>query len=137
MGLIEFARGPAGGVEAGEMAVRKLNQVRVWVPGIAAVLALAATPATGPVGLAQAATPVTFSRETVVDPYRLSFEPSLSYSPDGTIYESPIFGFRTTQSFIQRSDDGGQTFNVLGLPGVGKIAGSNPPAVCTGGFHPP
>ena len=104
------------------------------MPCLAAGLAMMAIPATSPGGgLAQAATPITFGRETVVDPYRLSFEPSLSYSPDGTIYESPIFGFRTTQSFIQRSDDGGQTFNVLGLPGVGKITGSNPPAFCTGG----
>ncbi|MHB8509173.1 MAG: hypothetical protein ACYDGR_11085, partial [Candidatus Dormibacteria bacterium] len=63
---------------------------------------------------------ITASRETVVDPIRQGFEPDLYPSPDGTIYESPIYGFVTTQSFIQRSDDGGQTFNILGVPGMGK-----------------
>ena len=86
-------------------------------------LALGAAPAAA----GNAATPITFGRETVADPFRLSFEPSVAVSPDGTIYESPIFGFKTTMSYIQRSDDGGQTFNVLGIPGIGKISH------CTGG----
>jgi hypothetical protein len=70
---------------------------------------------------------LTFSRETVADPFRLGTEPNVAVSADGTVYESPIFGFSTTQSFIQRSLDGGQTFNTLGIPGVGK------PTACTGG----
>lgn len=71
---------------------------------------------------------VTFSRETVADPFRLGTEPNLAVEPDGkTVYESPIFGFSTTQSFLQRSTDGGQTFKTLGLPGVGKLD------QCTGG----
>ena len=60
------------------------------------------------------------SRETVADPYRLGTEPTAAVSPDGTVYEGPIFGFSTTQSFVQRSDNSGQTFNTLGIPGVGK-----------------
>lgn len=71
--------------------------------------------------------PVSWARETATDPFRLGTEPSNVIGPKGTIYESPIFGFSTTQSFIQRSDDGGRTFNTVGIPGVGK------PTVCTGG----
>ena len=72
---------------------------------------------------------VTFSRETVADPFRLGTEPNIAVEPDGkTVYESPIFGFSTTQSFLQRSQDGGQTFKTLSLlPGVGKLD------QCTGG----
>lgn len=72
---------------------------------------------------------VRFSRETVADPFRLGTEPNIAVEPDGkTVYESPIFGFSTTQSFLQRSLDGGQTFKTLSLlPGVGKLD------QCTGG----
>src|SRR5581483_11072523 len=55
-------------------------------------------------------------------------EPSIGVAPDNqTIYETPIFGFSTTQSFLSRSTDGGKTFNILGTPGVGKLDN------CTGG----
>lgn len=72
---------------------------------------------------------LSFSRETVADPFRLGTEPNIAIGPDGkTTYESPIFGFSTTQSFLQRSLDGGRTFNTLSLvPGVGKLD------QCTGG----
>ncbi|HEV3231335.1 MAG TPA: hypothetical protein VG245_03675, partial [Candidatus Dormibacteraeota bacterium] len=70
---------------------------------------------------------ISFGRETLADPFRLGFEPGLQVSQDGTVYETPIFGFVTTQAFIERSDDGGQTFNTLGLPGVGKTT------PCSGG----
>ena len=63
---------------------------------------------------------ITGSRETVADPFRLGTEPTIAVSPDGTVYTGPIFGFSTTQSFVERSDDGGQTFNTLGVPGAGK-----------------
>ncbi|MGI8610551.1 MAG: hypothetical protein ACR2MY_15225 [Candidatus Dormibacteria bacterium] len=76
-------------------------------------------------------------RETVADPFRLGTEPNLAIGPDGKVYESPIFGFSTTQSFLQRSDDGGQTFHILGAPGTGKLVArptaGNPTFVCTGG----
>ncbi|MEA2646629.1 MAG: hypothetical protein QOE92_1712 [Chloroflexota bacterium] len=71
---------------------------------------------------------VTFGRETIADPLRLGSEPNLVMSPDGTIYESGILGFRSTLSNINRSDDNGLTFNTLGFYGkVGEVAG------CTGG----
>lgn len=63
---------------------------------------------------------ITGSRETVADPFRLGTEPTTAVSADGTIYSGPIFGFSTTQSFVERSDDGGRTFNTLGVPGAGK-----------------
>ena len=75
---------------------------------------------------------ITASRETVADPFRLGTEPNLAIAPNGKIYESPIFGFSTTQSFLQRSDDGGQTFHILGAPGTGKLV-ATPTPVCTGG----
>jgi len=75
---------------------------------------------------------ITASREAVADPFRLGTEPSLALGPDGKIYESPIFGFSTTQSFLERSDDGGQTFHILGAPGTGKLV-ATPTPVCTGG----
>jgi hypothetical protein len=65
---------------------------------------------------------LTFARQTLTDPFRVGTEPNIAVAPDGkTVYESPIFGFSTTQSFLSRSLDGGRTFNVLGLPGAGKI----------------
>jgi hypothetical protein len=100
---------------------------RKWTLALLAIAVALVAPAAALPATAATSTPVTFGRETVADPVRLSFEPSVAASPDGTVYESPIFGFRTTQSFIQRSDDGGQTFNVVGAPGVGKVSH------CTGG----
>ena len=71
---------------------------------------------------------ISFATTTLTDPFRLGTEPNIAVAPDSkTIYESPIFGFSTTQSFLQRSLDGGRTFNTLGLPGVGKVD------TCTGG----
>jgi len=70
---------------------------------------------------------ITAGRETVADPFRLGTEPTIAVSKDGTVYTGPIFGSASTQSFIQRSDNDGVTFNTLGVPGVGKING------CEGG----
>ncbi|HEU5034199.1 MAG TPA: hypothetical protein VFT62_05490 [Mycobacteriales bacterium] len=71
---------------------------------------------------------LSFGTPTLTDPFRLGTEPNIAVAPDNkTVYESPIFGFSTTQSFLSRSTDGGRTFNTLGLPGVGKLD------QCTGG----
>jgi hypothetical protein len=71
---------------------------------------------------------LSFSRTTLVDPYRLGTEPTIAVAKDNkTLYESPIFGFSTTQTFLERSTNEGQTFNSLGVPGVGKVDN------CTGG----
>ena len=73
---------------------------------------------------------VTFGRETIADPIRLGSEPNLAISPDGTLYESGILGFKSTITNINRSDDNGLTFNTLGIPGIGKVGQL---AGCTGG----
>jgi hypothetical protein len=71
---------------------------------------------------------LSFATTTLTDPFRLGTEPTIAVGPDGkTVYESPIFGFSTTQSFLSRSTDAGKTFNVLGVPGAGKLD------QCTGG----
>jgi hypothetical protein len=71
---------------------------------------------------------LSFSRPTLTDPYRLGTEPNIAVAPSGNLmYESPIFGFSTTQSFLERTTNGGRTWNTLGLPGVGKLD------QCTGG----
>ena len=90
----------------------------------AALATLAAATGAG----ADSGTTITPSRETVADPFRTGSEPSVAIAPDGSVYESQIWGFTTTQSFLQRSLDGGDTFNTLSLaPGQGKLD------ECTGG----
>jgi hypothetical protein len=108
---------------------------------LVALLALAA----GVVGLlvgsgtlsAGAATPgIAFGHEVVVDHQRSDGEPSLSISPalntsgHHDIYVSAPWGFSTTASFIWKSEDGGQTFHLVGdeAPPEGK-----PAMACTGG----
>lgn len=71
---------------------------------------------------------LSFATTTLTDPFRVGTEPNIAVAPDDkTVYESPIFGFSTTQSFLSRSTNGGRTFNVLGVPGAGKLD------QCTGG----
>ncbi|MFN2463986.1 MAG: sialidase family protein [Candidatus Dormibacteria bacterium] len=85
---------------------------------------------------ARSAGGLSFGRETIADPFRTGLEPSLLVAADGTVYESPILGFNTTMSFIDRSSDGGETFNLLGAPGTGKLYGTPAPGslpVCGGG----
>ena len=74
-----------------------------------------------------------FGRETIADPTHLGTEPSVTVSPDGTVYESPIFGSSTTTSFVDRSTDGGKSFVTMGIPGAGKIVGTGKGAACDGG----
>src|SRR5579864_7324591 len=61
-----------------------------------------------------------FGHEVVVDHQRVSGEPSLSVSRTldarhhHDIYVSAPYGFSTTASFIWKSEDGGQTFHLIG-----------------------
>jgi len=65
---------------------------------------------------------LSFGTPTLTDPFRLGTEPNLAIDPNGKlVYTSPIFGSSTTQSFLERSTDGGATFQTLGTPGVGKL----------------
>ncbi len=80
--------------------------------------------------------PPVFGHETVVDAQRITGEPSLSISPTlnaqgyHEIYVSTPNGFLTTESFVWRSDDGGQSFHLV--PGNQPPAGK-PLVTCPGG----
>jgi hypothetical protein len=77
-----------------------------------------------------------FGHAVVVDHQRVTGEPSLSVSPtqNGSgyhdVYVSAPFGFSTTASFVWKSEDGGQTFHLIGaeVPPDGK-----PASTCAGG----
>ena len=94
----------------------------------------AAAPLAAPLGGSPPMPPApVFGSPTVVDNYRPGFEPDVAVdkSPSGggkTIYTSTPFGFSTTQSFIERSDDGAASFhnvagNVSGKPLTGPGGG--------------
>ncbi len=72
-----------------------------------------------------------FGSPTVVDNYRPGFEPDIAVdrSPGGQrrLYTSTPFGFSTTQSFIERSDDTADSFHLV----EGNVAGK--PGTCAGG----
>jgi hypothetical protein len=77
-----------------------------------------------------------FGHAVVVDHQRVTGEPSLSVSPtlngggQHDVYVSAPFGFSTTASFVWKSEDGGQTFHLIGaeVPPDGK-----PASTCAGG----
>jgi hypothetical protein len=79
---------------------------------------------------------LSFGHAVVVDHQRVTGEPSLSISPtlNGSghhdVYVSAPWGFSTTASFVWKSEDGGQTFHLVGAeaPPEGKPAMS-----CAGG----
>jgi hypothetical protein len=82
--------------------------------------------------LARASSPPGFATPTMADAFRPGFEPDLAIdtSPTagrGQIYTSFPFGFSTTQSFIYRSNDAGQSFHLVEGNALGK------PATCIGG----
>jgi hypothetical protein len=79
---------------------------------------------------------LSFGHAVVVDHQRVTGEPSLSISPtlNGSghhdVYVSAPWGFSTTASFVWKSEDGGQTFHLVGaeVPPEGK-----PASTCAGG----
>src|SRR3954451_22034933 len=83
----------------------------------AALAAVAADPALGG----------DFATPTVVSNFHPGFEPDAAIDGAGQIYSSTPFGFSTTQSFIFRSNDGGQSFHLAEGNFLGK------PATCIGG----
>ena len=66
---------------------------------------------------------------TIVDPQRTEGEPLNHIDKDGNYWESGPYGFSTGQSFIHRSTDGGDQFNVVSFLGLRP----NPNAVVGGG----
>lgn len=90
----------------------------------------------GPSVAGAAAAGPSFSHEVVVDHQRSDGEPSLSISPKVNglgyhdMYVSAPYGFSTTASFVWKSEDGGQTFHLVGaeVPPAGR-----PASTCAGG----
>jgi hypothetical protein len=113
-----------------EMTVRRLLLVVALATGFAFVLASALGQG------AEAGSGITFGHAVVVDHQRVTGEPSLSISPTTNttgshdIYVSAPWGFSTTTSYIWKSEDGGQSFHLVGdeAPPEGK-----PAMTCAGG----
>jgi hypothetical protein len=78
--------------------------------------------------LTAAAPPIRFSHAVVVDEQRPGFEPDVKAAGNGAIYSSVPFGFSTTQSFVWRSLDHGNSYQFV--PGT---IGSGKPTTCAGG----
>src|SRR3954466_3148458 len=76
---------------------------------------------------ADGALAVDFATPTVVSNFHPGFEPDVAIDGTGQLYTSTPFGFSTTQSFIFRSNDGGQSFHMAEGNFLGK------PATCIGG----
>jgi hypothetical protein len=107
---------------------------------LAAVVALVLSPVSSgraaSRGRASSPSRPAFGHAVVVDHQRVTGEPSLSISPTlnklhhHDIYVSAPYGFSTTASFVWKSQDGGQTFHLIGdeAPPTGK-----PASTCAGG----
>ncbi|MBA2556533.1 MAG: hypothetical protein H0V12_04185, partial [Chloroflexi bacterium] len=67
-------------------------------------------------------TSLRFGPITTVDPQRDVAEPSLRIDGDGNEYACGPFGASRATEFAQKSEDGGDTFRVLGTPPEGRIA---------------
>lgn len=83
--------------------------------GTATFQSVAGGPATNPPrdsgGLA-------FAPPTVVDTQRTEGEPIVTFDRAGNEWESGPWGTATQQSFIHKSTDGGDQFNVVSMPGL-------------------
>ncbi|HLX32150.1 MAG TPA: hypothetical protein VKR79_05200 [Gaiellaceae bacterium] len=112
------------------MKVRRLGLVAALATGVVVVLVSALG------GSARAGGGLAFGHAVVVENQRVSGEPSLSISPSlntgghHDIYVSAPYGFSTTASFVWKSEDGGQSFHLVGdeAPPLGK-----PATTCAGG----
>ena len=119
---------------SGLVSVRLARGLALGVVVVGLVLALAAGSAVTSAGAASPG--LAFGHAVVVDHQRVTGEPSLSISPTlnargrHDVYVSAPFGFSTTASFIWKSEDGGQTFHLVGdeAPPLGK-----PAMTCAGG----
>jgi hypothetical protein len=62
---------------------------------------------------AQADAPLRFSHTVVVDPQRLGSEPIVNADPSGGLYASSIIGFSNSVSFLWKSQDHGQQWDLV------------------------
>src|SRR5438309_2497079 len=112
--------------------------MKAWRVGLllAAATGLAFLLASALGSSARAGGGIAFGHAVVVDHQRVTGEPSLSISPTlntsghHDIYVSAPWGFSTTTSYVWKSEDGGQTFHLVGdeAPPEGK-----PAMTCAGG----
>lgn len=65
---------------------------------------------------------IKFGPITTVDPQRDVAEPSMRIDPNNQEYTCGPFGASREADYAQKSEDGGDTFRVLGLPPEGRIA---------------
>jgi hypothetical protein len=108
------------------------NRVLASIAAAAAVVGLAGlAPAT-------AATPsISFAPAVVVDAMRLGGEPIMALDSKGNIYISSIIGFSNHTSMLWKSEDGGESFDLLrlDLPGIqrpSKTVGGGDSAITIG-----
>lgn len=92
------------------------------------VLLIGAVGGYGPARTASADTPVTFSVPVQVDPQRFVTEPGVAVSPWGAVFTSGPWGFSTGQSFLWRSSDGSNSYDLekLDISPVGLRPCSTP-----------
>ena len=114
------------------VAVRALKASALLVVVAALVLLVA-----GAATKAGAAGGIAFGHAVVVDHQRAAGEPSMSISPSTNasghhdVYVSAPWGFSTTASFVWKSEDGGQTFHLIGDESPAALG--KPALTCTGG----
>ena len=63
-----------------------------------------------------------FMPGVTVDPQRDVAEPSLRIDKEGNVYACGPFGASRAADYLQKSDDGGDTFRIMGEPPEGRIA---------------
>lgn len=76
-----------------------------------------------------AAAGIGFSHAVIVDHQPPGFEPDVKADTGGTIYTSVPFGFSTTESFVSKSLDAGNSYQFV----PGTISTTGKPATCFGG----
>jgi uncharacterized membrane protein YgcG len=106
------------------MNVRRRTLLAAAALATAAASALATTPSHA------APAPPTFATPVVVDHFRPGYEPDVAVDRHGEQHSAYVtwpFGFSTTQSFIERSDDGMASFHLSEGNAIGKDA------ACVGG----
>jgi hypothetical protein len=59
---------------------------------------------------------IKFAPSVVVDPFRMGGEPMMATDSKGNIYITSIIGFSNHTSFLWKSEDGGESFDLLRVP---------------------
>ncbi len=77
-----------------------------------------ATKTNTPTNTIPSGTPLVFGPSTVVDPQRTEGEPVNWFAQDGSYWESGPYGTSTQLSFIHRSTDNGDQFNIVSNVGL-------------------